>query len=395
MNILQVIPYFVPAWDYGGPVQVAYNISRELVKRGHEVTVYTTDTLSANSRVEKDEEVIDGIRVRRFRNPSNWLAARHHLFLPPSSIKAIRDNLRKFDVIHLHEYWALWNAVLQHYARKYHIPYLVQAHGSLPPMVAKQNLKKLYNIFCGHNLLKNASKVIALTRAEAEQYKGMGVNEDRIEIVPNGIDPAEYSNLPPRGGFRQKYGISKDDKLILYLGRIHQSKGIDLLLEAVANMGKKSDEVKLAIVGPDDSYLPTLERLIAELGISNRLLITGPLYGEDKFRAYADGDVFVTPSFYGFPVTFLEACACGLPIVTTQARGELDWLDGQAGLVVAYDKGQLSNAITRILSDYKLRQEFGEKGKSLVREQFNWPTIAKQAEHVYLSCLPHFDQRGM
>ena len=78
MNILQVIPYFVPAWDYGGPVQVAYRVSREMIKRGHEVTVYTTDTLKANSRIEKTEEVIDGIKVKRFSNLSNFLAYREN-----------------------------------------------------------------------------------------------------------------------------------------------------------------------------------------------------------------------------------------------------------------------------------------------------------------------------
>lgn len=395
MNILQVIPYFVPAWDYGGPIPVAHNISKELAKRGHELTVYTTDTLSANSRVGENEEVIDGIRVRRFRNLNNRLAARHHLFLPPSSIKALRDNLTDFDVIHLHEYWALWNVAVQHYARKYHIPYLVQAHGTLRPMMAKQNLKKLYNILCGYNLLRNASKVIALTQAEAEQYKRIGINEERIEIVPNGIDLSEYSNLPPKGGFRQKYGIGEDEKVILYLGRIHQGKGIDLLAEATASITKKLDAVKLVIVGPDDGYLPTLKKRITQLSIGNRLLITGPLYGGDKLTAYVDADVLVTPSFYGFPVTFLEACACGLPIVTTRDRGELDWLDGQAGLVVPYDKDQLSSAITRILNDDETRLNFGEKGKSLVRERFNWPTIAKQVEQVYLSCLPSSKQKAM
>jgi glycosyltransferase involved in cell wall biosynthesis len=379
VNILQVIPYFVPAWDYGGPVQAAYNISKELVRRGHEVTVYTTDTLSANSRVGENEEVTDGIRVRRFKNPNNWLAARHHLFLPPSSIKALRDNLTDFDVIHLHEYWALWNVAVQHYARKYHIPYLVQAHGTLRPMMAKQNLKKLYNILCGYNLLRNASKVIALTQAEAEHYKRIGINEDRIEIVPNGIDLSEYSNLPPKGGFRQKYGIGEDEKVILYLGRIHQGKGIDLLAEATASITKKLDAVKLAIVGPDDGYLPALEKLIAELGIGNRLLITGPLYGQDKLRAYVDADVYVLPSISeGFPISVFESCACGSPVIITDRCTIGDLIHGQAGIVISYDKEQLVGALSSMLSDDKMRQDFGDRGRLLAHKRFSWGKIAGQ-----------------
>jgi len=394
MKILQLIPYFVPAWNYGGPIPVAYNISKELVRRGHKVTVYTTDTLNADSRIEEKEEVIDGVRVKRFSNLSNFLAAKHHLFFPPSLIKALRDNLSEFEVIHVHEYWVLFNAVLLHYAQKYRIPYLVQAHGSLPLMLSKQSIKRIFNLIVGYNLLRSASKAIALTSVEAAQYENMGVNKDRIEVVPNGIDLSEYANLPPRGGFRQKYGLGPDEKLALYLGRVHQSKGIDLLVEAFAS--QELDEAKLAVVGPDDGYLSALQKLIVQVGIRNRVVFTGPLYGEDKLRAYVDADVFVTPSFYGFPVTFLEACACGLPVVTTQARGELDWLNDQAGMVVPYDERSLSDAIFRVLSDKKMRQDLGQRGKSIVAERFTWQAVADKVERVYLNCLfsPRVEKRG-
>ncbi|MFC2017363.1 glycosyltransferase [Chloroflexota bacterium] len=389
MKVLQVIPYFVPAWGYGGPLPVCYGLSKELVQRGHEVTVYTTDALNAKNRIEMSEEIIDKIKVKRFKTLSNTLAYNHNIFFSPGMISMIRNNLKYFDIVHVHEYRTLQNTLIHRYAKKYNIPYLLQAHGSLPRIAVKQKLKKLFDMLWGYKLLRDASKVIALTEIEAEQYKSMGVSEDKIEIVPNGVDLSEFESLPERGEFRRKYGLDNNQKLVLYLGRIHETKGLDLLVKAFANLPKDFNDVKLVIAGPDDGYRLTLKKLIKELGIEGRVLSTGPLYEEEKIKAYVDADVFVTPSFYGFPVTFLEACACGLPIITTtQAQGRLDWLDSQAGLTVSYDKDQLGEAISRILNNDKMRREFGEKGKLLVREQFNWCKIAQKMEQVYLSCLP-------
>ena len=82
MKILQVIPYFVPAWDFGGPLPVCYELSKQFVKRGHEVAVWTTDALNARSRIAQPEETIDGIQVRRFKNVSNSFAYRHNISSP-------------------------------------------------------------------------------------------------------------------------------------------------------------------------------------------------------------------------------------------------------------------------------------------------------------------------
>src|SRR4030065_126624 len=100
MKILQVIPYFVPAWDYGGPLQVCYAFSKQLVANGHEVTVFTTDTLNIKSRIKKR----DGIKIRRFKNLCNYLTYRQHLYFPPGMFLAAQKDLKSFDIIHMHEY---------------------------------------------------------------------------------------------------------------------------------------------------------------------------------------------------------------------------------------------------------------------------------------------------
>jgi glycosyltransferase involved in cell wall biosynthesis len=212
----------------------------------------------------------------------------------------------------------------------------------------------------------------------------MGVSEDKIEIVPNGIDLAEFENLPQRGEFRKKYGLDDSQKIILYLGRIHQTKGIDLLARAFADLTKELDRAKLVIVGPDDGYLPALKKLIKELKIEEKVIFTGPLYEEEKLKTYIDADVFVNPRADEiFGLVFLEALACGTPVICSRGCGIADVIDGQAGLAVPYDKDRLSDAILRMLSDDKMRQQFREKGKLLVRERYNWGKIVEQVEGLY------------
>lgn len=389
MKILQVTPTFVPS-NFGGVKVMSHKISKTLTKRGHEVVVYTTDADIGRSRLRDIQDIknVDGIKVRYFRNPSNLLAYKYRLFLPLGIILAAKKEIRSFDMIHLHDFRTFENIVVRHYAQKYGIPYVLQARGSLPRIMTKQKLKQIYDIFWGYRLLRDASRLIALTETEAEQYKSMGVKEDKIEIIPNAIDLSEFENLPEPGKFRRQYGLDNNQKLILYLGRIHKIKGLDLLAEAFATLSKELKHAKLAITGPDDGYLPSLKKLITDLEISDKVLFTGPLYGRAKVEAYVDADVYVLPSRYEiFGSTVLEACACGTPIVLTDRCGTANIIDGQAGFAVPYDKDALSSAILRMLSDDKMRQEFGEKGKSLVRRKFNWEKIAVQVENLYLSCL--------
>ena len=207
MKILQIIPYFYPAWAYGGPVRVAYELAKKLVELGHSVTVYTTDANDEKRRIRDTRGIkdINGIKIKYFKNLRNSVAHKHHLFISPAMILTVRKELHGFDIIHLHDYRTFQNIVVHCYAKKYGIPYILQAHGSVLPFFQKQKPKKIFDVLWGYKILKNASKVIALTKTEAEQYNKMGVDEDKIEIVPNGIDLSEYEDLPKRGVFRKKY----------------------------------------------------------------------------------------------------------------------------------------------------------------------------------------------
>ncbi len=384
------MPSFPPAYAFGGPAKVAYQVSKELVKKGHEVVVYASDAKDFCSRLRIDSDNdVDGIRVHRFRNLSLTLVKKFKLFITPQLVSRAKEEVEKFDVIHLHEHRTFQNIVTAYYAKKYGVPYVLQAHGSLPRIMAWRRLKWIYDTLFGYRLLRDASKVIALSSTEAKQYRDMGVSDEKIAIIPNGIDLSEYVNLPPKGSFKEKFGISTNKKMILFLGRVHKTKGIDLLISAYSELLKitKSKETVLVIVGPDDGYAGEAMYLARRLGISNSIYFIGFVSPEDKQKALIDAEVFVTPSFSGFPLTFLEACAAGVPIVTTTLGDRLNWIDKQVGFVTSPAPSDLSKAIYAILQDQDLRKRFSRNCKSVVESNFSIDIITRSILKLYEEIL--------
>jgi len=384
MRILQVIPYFYPAEVFGGPVRVAFDVGKELVKRGHEVVVFTSDAKDLENRLDVENDEIEGMRICYFRNLSMFFGKWSKLFITPGLPRKMEQEIRSFDIIHAHEYTTYQNIVVHRLAKKYGVPYVLQAHGSMPK-VGRQARKWLYDVFFGSNLLRDASKVIALSRMEAERYRCVGVSDERISIIPNGIDLSDYTNLPSKGFFRKKFDIRDNKKIILYLGRVHKTKGIDLLVKSYACLVRdlKYANAMLVIAGPDDGYLTEAKSLADSSGISGSVLFTGFINDEDKLRALVDADVFVTPSFYGFPMTFLEACAVGTPIVTTTLGDTLEWIDDSVGYVKSPTQYDLAMAIYEILSDGELFERFSRNCRKVVTSEFSMENVVDKLEQLY------------
>jgi len=359
---------------------VPYRLSRELVKKGHQVTIYTSDY---DLRPELMPDM-DGIEFHAFRT---WL----HLSgfdKTPGMVFTARRKTRDFDIIHLHNYRTFPNMVMHRYSRIYGVPYVLQAHGSLPRIMSKGTWKLAFDVLWGKTILRDATRVIAVTPKETKQYRDAGVPENKIAVIPHGIDLTEFASLPARGDFRQKYGIDDTRKIVLYLGRIHEIKGLDLLLNAFAGLTRTVAEVTLVIAGPDDGYLTRLKKLTETLDLTDKIIYTGALYQRDKLGAYVDADVYVLPSRYEiFGITVLEALACGTPVIVTDRCGLADTIRGRAGLVVDYDREKLHNALKQLLPDENLRRKFGKRGKEMVRENFDWEDIASSVEELYRKIL--------
>ena len=391
MKILQVVPYFSPAYAFGGPVKVAFQVSRELVKRGHQVVVWTSDAKDLDSRLTvKPVSIVDGIKVHYMRNLSMIPVKKSKIFITPELVSKVKEDIKEFDIVHLHEYRSFQNIVVHHYANKYGVPYVLQACGSLPRIIAKQRLKWIYDVLFGYRLLRDASKVLALSLMEAEQYSEMGVPNEKIAIIPNGIDLSDYVDLPPKFSFKENFNIPKDLKIVLYLGRIHEIKGIDFLVKAYAKLIEKFKDILLVVVGPDDGYLDELRGLISSLNIADDVLFTGPLYEKDKFEAYVDADIFVLPSRYEtFPNVVLEAYACSKPVIASDVMSIPDIvLHGKTGLLFrAGDKLELGKMISYMLTNTEEAEGMGHKAFKFVEEKFSLEKVVDSIEFLYETIL--------
>jgi len=387
MKILQVVNAFPPAWGTGGPAKVVYEISKELVKRGHEVTVYTTDVYTPDSRFKSDENPIwmDGIEVYHFKNLSNKLAWKNTPIAPSMAI-ALKRNIKDFDIVHAHLSRCFQAILVHHYAKKYRVPYVLQPRGALP-RISKSKQKKLFDALFGWAIIEDASKIIASSKLESDQYWDVfpDLEGEKIVHIPNGIDLETYQNLPKKGEFRKKYSIAEDEKVILFLSRIHERKGADILIEAFSKLKNELEGVKLVIAGPDEGYLDRLKLMVNKLNIEADVIFPGPLYGKDKLEAYVDADVFVLPSkdrYESFGNVVLEAMACGTPVIVTNNCGVSEWIGSDVGYVVEYDEIQFHNALYNILTDSSRWKNMGENAKK-VADQFSWDTIIEEYEVLY------------
>lgn len=387
MKILHVAHFFYPCLSAGGVVNASYQIASKQ-REDNDVKVLSTDSCKErlkfpNGRYDVD---VDGIKVDYFKNLSNRFKMATMLDTPLFSSFRIRKEMGNYEIVHIHEHRQTLAIIVSHFARKNNIPYIVQAHGSVLPFFQKEGLKNLFDKVFGFRILHNADCVFALTEVERKQYLEMGIDEEKIEIVPLGINLEEYENLPDFGRFRSKFNVDDEEKLILFVGRIHEIKGLDLLIDSFNELIhlNENERIKLAIVGPDDGYLNELEEKIKTYSLDEKVIITGPLYNEEKQEALVDCDLFVMPSKYeSFTTSGLEAMACSKPLVLTKNNHIHDWVDGNCGIACDDDKDSLRSTIEELLFDEDLSRTYGENGRELIDHKYNWNIINKQILDIY------------
>jgi glycosyltransferase involved in cell wall biosynthesis len=218
-------------------------------------------------------------------------------------------------------------------------------------------------------------------------YEEFGVEKTNIKVIPNGLRLSQFERLPARGAFRARYEIESGERIILFLGRIHKTKGLELLLRAFCRLQKALPDVRLAIVGPDGGYLRKVREDIGHLGITDKVLLTGPLYAAAKLQAYVDADAYVLPSSYDtFPLSAIEACACGIPTIVTNRCGVADAIE-RAVCVVDYNESQLQSAMYSVLTDAGLRERMKREGPAMVSECCDIRKIAHDMEKLYRTCI--------
>ncbi len=375
MRILHAFDLFSPYG--GGTVDLIHKLARALTQQGHEITIYTSD-------YKLDREYLASLPQVKVYPFHLWLTL-PGLYLTPGIIAEAKKRLSDFEIIHLHCFRSFQNMVLHHYARKYGVPYVVDAHGSTPRTVMgkrgfKWLLRWLFDLIFGYRILRDAARVIAETEVGVNEYRRFGVPPEKIVLIPPPFDVAAFSRLPAPERFRQKYGL-EGKKIVMFLGRIHWIKGLDFLVESFYQLTKRRNDTVLAIVGNDDGYKPALDKLIERLDLSDRVLFTGFLSGEEKLAALVDADVVVQTSRYeqGAWAPF-EAILCNTPIIVSDNSGageDVRRID--AGYLVEYgNKVGLSDMIQYVLDKPAEAQGKTQRAKHYIETNLS---MAKGIEH--------------
>jgi glycosyltransferase involved in cell wall biosynthesis len=290
----------------------------------------------------------------------------------------------KVEGLHIHGLWEQSTDIAARTARSMGKPYIISAHGMLEPwaLANKQFKKRIYTALFERRNLDGAACLHALTRAEAEDYRHFGCTNP-IVVIPNAVHiPAA---LDP-DLFLSAYPLLRGKTLILFLGRIHFKKGLDLLVSAWAELARKWPEARLVLAGPDsENTRAGIEQRIAEAGIADRVTFTGMLDSDMKWSAYAAAACFVLPSYSeGLSTSVLEAMAAGLPIVLTEQSHMPEVSEHQAGWTIQPRVDDLIDALTAALSaSIGERQQIGSRGRTLVKHNYSWPSVARRMGEVY------------
>ena len=171
----------------------------------------------------------------------------------------------------------------------------------------------------------------------------------------------------------------------MYLGRIHQSKGLDLLVNAFFELIKEDPSLNLIISGPDDGYLNQLKKLIKYLNLEKNVIFTGYVTGNEKISLLSCSEISILPSeSEAFGLSLLESIACNTPVICSRNCGMAELIHNKVGLSSNYSKKDYMTSIKSILYDEELSQNFRSNCEKFIIE-YDWKNIIKKIECVYFA----------
>ncbi|CAN5269047.1 hypothetical protein BH10PAT2_BH10PAT2_0280 [soil metagenome] len=389
MKILQIVPYFYPAWSYGGPAKLVYDTCEYFVTQGHQVIVFTSDAYDENSRMPEELRVKKevGFSVFYFRNIFNEITYKYNIFCTPRLFFQSLLVVPNIDVIHLHDFYTPHNLWLGLLAKVFSKPYVLSVHGCLETArVAQRSLfKKFFLQLGGTWLLRNASKVIASSDNEIDAYLEYGVKKENIILLGHGVNPEEFQTVLSKAESRKSWKLSQSDIVITFLGRIHKIKGLDILVNAIPLI--KTKKVSFVIAGSDDGYLTELQGLIRKLKLKN-ISLPGTCFGQRKAELFKASDIFVYPSYSeGFSLGILEAGAAGLPLVITTGCHFDEVKTTKSGLVVQPTPQDLAEGLEKMIEDTKFRETSRLNIKKLIQKKYSMESIGNSLLNTYSAVL--------
>jgi len=370
LAVLHVISGLDPR--QGGPIAVILGLCAAQAAAGIKVSVASTWRFHTHEEtVEKLQRA--GVTVTMIgpaRDPMSRVANLPNILYPL---------IAGADVVHIH---ALWESIQHDAARvcqRMAKPYVMTPHGMLSPWNLAQNpwRKKMYLAWRGRRNLDRAAAIHYTCEVERDLAVPLHLRAPAL-VETLGIDADEFAALPPRGTFRAQYPQLGNRPLVLFLSRINYKKGLDLLIPAFAKASAASNAT-LVIAGPDlDGYQATVQALIDQHGINDRVIFTGMLAGQRRLEAYVDADLFALPSYQeNFGIVVIEALACGCPVlISDQVNIHKQITRSGTGLVVPAQVGPVADALAKLLTDDAQRMAMAQKARASIIPAQTWPAIA-------------------
>ena len=384
MKILQGCVRYPPA--AGGAETVVKAYSEGLRDLGHDVEVITTDLYTETPFVKKEmPSEVNGINVTRHK--AYTVSGEAHYVLAPGMVQSFLS--KKADIIHTHSYGYFQNHAGWIRERFQSTPWVITPHfhpsWSMWGGAKRKTLREFYDTVIGKGTMESADLITCVSKHERDMLVSeIGISEDNIKIIYNGINWNDWQILPDKNIFRKQYpDIS--DKFVLFAGRLATNKGLSDLISAMDLVNQKS--VDLVITGADMGLGKQLEKEALEKGV--RMHRLGHIDDETYRSVLAAAEILVLPSEYeAFGIVLLEAAAAETAVIGTNVGGIPEAMSpGNNGLIVEYnDVDNLSKSIATLLDDAKLCKEMGKAGRVWAKN-FSWDSILKELEQEYSSII--------
>lgn len=369
MRLLHVVPTYLPATRYGGPIYAVHGLCRALVRRGHEVDVFTTNV---DGPLDSDVPLgtpmnLDGVSVHYFRTTLR------RLYVSPTMRQAFEASIDRYDAVHLHSVFLWPTYAAARAAQRHGVPYVVSPRGMLvPELITRKSrfAKSLWIRAIERRTFSRAAAIHFTARSEWDDAVRMRMPLPDPFVIPNGIDLPIQRSVP------------RLPNTLLFLGRINWKKGLDCLIEALPHV----PNVNVIIAGNDEENLtPKLRALAERTGVLDRIDFHGPVSGGEKDALLQTSTALVLPSHSeNFGNVVLEAMAVAMPVIVTPEVGLApDVAESGAGVVTANAPAALAESISELLGDGALRAEMGARGRKLVEERFTWERVAARMEEQY------------
>ncbi len=357
-------------------------LTRALARVGIEVHVATTDDndhqRSPRDRREPIQE--DGVTYWYFKR-----RFRFYSVCPPLG-RWLGAHVQDYHLIHIHALFNYPAVAASAWAWRRRIPYIVRPLGTLNRWGMQHRrpwVKKVSFPLIERRILAHAALVHYTSEQERLEATELGVRAPSA-VIPNALDGVNLPAADP-AAFRARYPQLRDRSVVLFLSRLDQKKGLDLLLPAFRKVREARPAAALVIVGTGEAdFAARLHEQARGLGLEDHIVWTGFLDGARKSEALSAADIFVLPSYSeNFGIAVLEGAAAGLPLVVSdQVAIHREITAANAGIVVACEPSQLSDAILRLLDDEPLRKQMGANGQALSKT-FSLDLVTSQLVAAY------------